>query len=148
MTETSRSVRGGCMCGNVRFEAKGNPIWIGICHCASCRRATGGALVAACGYSRDAVSIAGESLRHFVSSPGVRRGFCAGCGTSLSYENQRWPSDIHLMLGAFDEPDRLVPEFHIFAADRLPWLRLVDTLPRYRTTPSAGERISGDAALL
>lgn len=139
MTDGIRQFRGRCMCGKVRFEAKGAPSWVGICHCASCRRATGGALVAACGFRRGTVSIVGKAMRYFASSPGVRRGFCASCGTSLSYESERWPTDIHLMLGAFDEPDTLVPEFHIFVTDRLPWLCLADDLPRYRTTPSAGE---------
>lgn len=128
------------MCGQVRFEAHGPPDWIAFCHCASCRRATGGALAAACGFERSRVTLSGPISR-FTSSPGVSRGFCAGCGTSISYENVRWPGDIHLMMGAFDAPERLAPAFHIFAGEHLPWLRLADDLPRYRTTPSAGELV-------
>ncbi len=43
------------------------------------------------------------------------------------------------MAGAFDEPEILEPEFHIFAGEQLPWLCLADPLPRFRTTPSAGD---------
>jgi hypothetical protein len=112
---------------------------VGICHCDSCRRATGGALAAAAGFARSRVKLEGATLAKYCSSAGVLRGFCRACGTSLSYENERWPDDIHLFAGAFDAPERLQPQFHIFAADRLPWLHLADGLPRFRTTPSAGE---------
>jgi hypothetical protein len=136
---------GGCTCGAVRFIARGAPAWVGICHCRSCRRATGGALVAAAGFARDRVRLTGDTLTRFASSPGVLRGFCSACGTALSYESERWPDDIHLMVGAFDAPDRLRPQFHIFAGERLPWLRLADDLPRYRSTPGAGETLKPGA---
>ena len=127
-----------CLCGAIGLSAAGAPLWVGLCHCRSCRRATGGVLMAATGFPRQAVSIERGQMSYYASSPGVRRGFCGTCGTSLSYENARWPGDIHLMIGAFERPDALQPQFHIFAEDRLPWLKLADGLPQYRTTPSEG----------
>ena len=131
--------RGGCLCGTVRFAAGGAPDWVAICHCRSCRKATGGALVTAAGFKREAVTLGGATFATYTSSPGVQRHFCRTCGTSLAYENTRWAGDIHLMAGAFDTPERLRPLFHVFAGERLPWLCLTDDLPRYRTTPSAGD---------
>jgi hypothetical protein len=78
----------------------------------------------------------------YASSPGVRRYFCASCGTSLAYQSEQWADDVHLFVGAFDDPEALKPEFHIFAQERLSWLSLSDHLPRYRTTPSAGDLVS------
>jgi hypothetical protein len=98
-------------------------------------------LVAAAGFAKDKVRLDGKTLSSFASSPGVRRSFCAACGTSLAYESERWPSDIHLMLGAFDKPETLQPQFHIFYDERLAWLHLDDALPRYATTPSEGELV-------
>ena len=60
----------------------------------------------------------------YVSSPGVRRGFCAQCGSTLSYEGERWPGEVHLHVGAFDDPSTLAPTGHAFAAERLGWLHL------------------------
>lgn len=130
---------GGCMCGKVHFVAIGPASWVGICHCSSCRRATGGTLVTAAGFPRAAVTFTGKEPSTYASSAGVTRSFCSACGTSLSYQSEQWPEDIHLMAGAFDEPERLEPEFHIFADEKLPWLCLADPLPRFRTTPSAGD---------
>ncbi len=139
MTQSLELRTGGCLCASVRFEAHGSPRWVGICHCHSCRKATGGALVTAAGFAATSVELHGETLAEYHSSPGVRRFFCRRCGTSLAYRNARWADDIHLMAGAFDEPGRLAPEFHLFAGQRLAWLCLSDALPRYVTTPSAGD---------
>ena len=132
---------GGCMCGAVRFQADGQASWIAFCHCASCRRSSGGILNAAAGFPKSAVQFVGHPSA-YESSPGVKRLFCASCGTSLAYQSELWAEDIHLFVGSFDDPVALKPEFHIFAEERLDWLPLSDQLPRYRTTPSAGHLVS------
>jgi len=125
----------------VQFTAIGEPLFVAFCHCESCRRSTGGAVVAASGFRREDVAFAGAAPTYYTSSPGVRRGFCARCGTSLTFESTRWPDDVHLLVANFATPESLVPQFHVFATERLPWLHLADGLPRFRTTPSAGDRM-------
>jgi hypothetical protein len=131
--------QGRCHCGAVHFTAMGEPLFVVLCHCESCRRSTGGAVVACCGFRREDVAFAGAAPTYYASSPGVRRGFCARCGTSLTFESTRWPDDVHLMVGNFDVPETFTPQCHVFAAERMPWLHFADGLPRYRTTPSAGD---------
>ena len=135
------SYLGGCMCGIVRFEARTEPKWVGICHCQSCRKATGGALVVAAGFTQSEVTLDEAKVSRYASSPGVTRFFCAACGTSIAYQSEAWPDDIHLFLGAFDEPTQLTPQFHIFVKDAWCGLQLADDLPKFVTTPSAGHLV-------
>ena len=94
---------GGCLCGAVRFEVAGPPKWTGYCHCRSCRKHTGAPVSAFAGYEREKVTVTGEAFARFASSPGVQRGFCSRCGSTLSYEGERWPTEFHVHVGAFEK---------------------------------------------
>ena len=92
------TLTGGCQCGAVRFscESLGRA---SICHCRMCQKAFGGhygPLVTAIGL----VWTRGEPKR-FRSSNKIRRGFCADCGTPLTYEPDGY-EHTEVALGAFD----------------------------------------------
>ncbi len=70
----------------------------------------------------------------YASSKGVRRGFCAKCGTPMSYESDRFPDEVHIYLSTLDDPERYLPEFHVFFSERISWFDVVDELPRHRHT--------------
>ena len=91
---------GGCLCGAIRFTAEGAPKWTSFCHCASCRRHTGAPVSAYAGFERAKVRTIQGEIARFASSPGVHRGFCSHCGSTLTYEGERWPTEIHLHVGA------------------------------------------------
>ena len=67
----------------------------------------------------------------YESSPGVRRGFCARCGTPLTYEGERFPGETHFYVSTFDDPQRFRPTFHVYYAERLETLDIADALPRH-----------------
>jgi len=113
---------GGCLCGRIRFRASGEPKWTAWCHCESCRRHTGAPGAAYAGFERTRVRFEAEPAR-FVSTPGVRRGFCPTCGSTLTYEGDRWPTEIHVHVGAFDDPNRFQPKGQVFTEERVEWFR-------------------------
>jgi hypothetical protein len=115
---------GGCHCSAVRFEARGKPKFIANCHCESCRRATGAAFSTWVGYDSGQVDWSGDRAIH-ASSPGVKRGFCAKCGTPLSYSGKKWPKETHLLAGVFDDASDLSPTGDAFAGEKLPWAPLI-----------------------
>ena len=117
---------GGCLCGAIRFTVEGAPKWTSYCHCTSCRRHTGAPVSAYAGFERANVRVVKGDLARFSSSPGVHRGFCAACGSTLTYEGERWPTEIHLHVGAFDDPAPYAPKGHAFASERLAWLHLAE----------------------
>ena len=116
--------QGGCLCGAVRYRAVGEPKWVAYCHCQSCRRATGAPVSAYAGFERDHFRFEGRAPVRFQSSPGVTRCFCAACGSPLTYEGERWPTEVHIHLGTLDQPERLEPRAHAFKEERIAWLRL------------------------
>ncbi len=124
---------GRCLCGGVRFEADGAPLWVAHCHCDSCRRATASAVATFVCFDDDRVRWTAGERRLFNSSPGVTRSFCGTCGTPLAYQAERWPGEIHIHLCALDRPELYPPQVHVFTAERLPWLHIADDARRYRT---------------
>lgn len=118
---------GGCLCGAIRFEAEGVPKWTSYCHCNSCRKHTGAPASAFAGFERVQVRFTSGQLATYASSPGVKRGFCGTCGSTLTYEGERWASEIHFHVGAFDRPQDFSPLGHAFAEERLPWFHLTET---------------------
>ncbi|MCC7268948.1 MAG: GFA family protein [Caulobacteraceae bacterium] len=115
---------GRCLCGAVRFEAIGPPKWTGYCHCESCRRHTGAPVSAYAGFEREAVSWPSDQPVRHASSAGVFRGFCARCGSTLTYEGERWPTEVHLHAGAFDDPAAVPPQGEVHTEERIAWLHL------------------------
>ncbi len=113
---------GGCLCGGVRFVADGAPRRVGVCHCASCRKATGGAFSVYVDFVRDAV-VFDRAPAVFRSSRGVERLFCANCGAALAYRGDGSADEINLHLGAFDAPAAFAPNAVSFEADGLTWAR-------------------------
>jgi len=110
----------------VRFEVRGAPKWTAYCHCHSCRKHTGAPVSAFAGFERSQVAFAQGQLATFASSPGVKRGFCPACGSTMTYEGDRWPTEIHFHVGAFDMPQDFPPRGHAFAEERLPWLHITE----------------------
>ena len=123
MTTTSE---GGCLCGAIRFSVSGTPKWTAWCHCASCRKHTGAPVSAYAGFEREQVVFTDGEPARFSSSPGVQRGFCAACGSTLTYEGDRWPTELHIHVGAFDDPEPFKPSGHAFADERISWVCLAD----------------------
>lgn len=106
-------VTGSCLCGDVRFEATGEPWRVGLCHCLDCRKHHGALFFAAAIFPADAVSVTGETRDY------RGRHFCPRCGSSVF---ARYGDEIELHLGAFDEPDRFEPTYECWTLRRESWL--------------------------
>ena len=108
------------MCGAVRFVATGRPKWVAWSHCQSCRRHSGAPVSVFAAFARAAHVVTKGEITKLGSLPGVQRGFCARCGSNLTCESERLPTETHFPVGAFDQAARLRPRRHIFPEERLP----------------------------
>ena len=87
---------------------------------------------------RRAFRFTSGSPRYFNSSPGVARGFCAACGSPLTYESSRIPDEIHLYAASLADPLNIRPARHVFVEEQLPWFDTADQLPRFAKTSRGG----------
>jgi hypothetical protein len=79
------------------------------------------------GFENDAVTVTEGAITMFKSSPGTTRGFCSGCGSTLTCATVYFPTETHYHVGAFDRAAELQPSKHFFANEQLPWLQLKHT---------------------
>lgn len=130
---------GGCLCGAVRYRVTGAPTATSLCHCESCRRATGGPSLAWVIFPEDQVEITEGMLAIYQSSPGVERGFCARCGTSLSYARANRPGLFDVTTASLDDPEAFPPDKEIWTEERPSWEAASPNLPQFDqfSTPSA-----------
>ena len=132
---------GGCVCGSVRYEASGEPLWAIHCHCGICKRHTGAAFATfVCFPLKDITWIKGE-LSEYQFTDGCQRGFCSECGSTLTF---RRDSELSFSVGSLDHPEWVTPDFHIMTEKQLPWIKLDDGLPCHlRFAPGFEDRDAG-----
>ena len=138
MTETLHA--GGCLCGAVRYEARGEPLYAGLCYCADCRKASGSAFVPFMGFVAEAVNFSGQTRtftsRAFRGGDAVRN-FCPTCG-SLVFGGIVGQDKQHtLYAGSLDDPSGFKPQIAIFARDCPPWATIPPQLTAFQTMPDA-----------
>jgi hypothetical protein len=110
--------KGGCLCGAVRYEVRGEPYQSGLCHCKTCRKLTGSAFSATANWHREQFQMTGE-IRTF-----ERRSFCPVCGSRLFFLLN---NGVEVFLGTLDEaPYFIRPVVEVWGIRREPWLPPVD----------------------
>ena len=125
-------LEGGCQCGAARYALSAAPVRAEFCHCRMCRRAVGNVFAAFADVRREDFRWLTPPPAAYASSAHVRRGFCAACGTPLTYDAVGEPT-IAVTLGSLDEPDRIPATGHCGIQSKIGWLRLNDGLPQRRT---------------
>lgn len=132
-------IQGQCLCGEVRYEAHGEPFNATLCHCTDCRKASGAPALAWFSVPTDALRWTAGRPRLYRSSSAAVRGFCAACGTTLTWQSDEWPDEIDVTIASLDDPEALPPADHTFVRSRLGWIKVCDGLPEYETTRAAGQ---------
>ena len=95
---------GQCLCGAVRFTAKGLSAEAAACHCGMCLRWAGGPWIGVMTRSLDWQDT--DALQVIASSAWAERGFCNRCGSSLYYRLTapgKYHGALSIALGALDD---------------------------------------------
>ncbi|RBJ77842.1 GFA family protein [Pseudomonas sp. MWU12-2534b] len=127
---TASIYQGGCLCGQIRFEARGPAANPHTCSCKLCQRHSGALTVAWVEFPRERVTWTGPggAPATFRSSDYSSRAFCSQCGSSLGAIDDE--PCIALLLGTFDSNNRkaLMPTHHSFKSERPDWWHAGKTL--------------------
>lgn len=126
---------GGCHCGAVRYKAGGEPEHVSVCHCSDCRKSAGAPFVSWAAFKSAEFKVEGD-VASYNSSPNTYRHFCAKCGTGLYYVNEQvLPGLVDIQTATLDDPEALVPQLHVQAAEQLKWTHGLESLPKFDRYP-------------
>ncbi|MEO8619154.1 MAG: GFA family protein [Sphingomicrobium sp.] len=127
----SETLRGGCSCGRIRYEADIDDYEAYLCHCRMCQRASGNVSLALKNIEQAQVRWSTEP-DWYRSSAIAQRPFCASCGTSLGFRYDQGSTKMDLTVASFEEAGRFRPVSH-FGAESMheAWLDTAD-LPQTR----------------
>ena len=130
-------LEGRCYCGNVRYEAEGEPMMKAQCHCRECQYITGGAPNMFIVMPLQGFKYTKGAPRQFTRSDlekPVTREFCPDCGTHLATRPQR--PVIVVKVGTLDDPKLYGgPQVAIYTVDKQPFHQIPDGLPVFERMP-------------
>ncbi len=134
MTAQQGHLTGGCDCRAIRYALSQPPFDADFCHCRTCQRTTGAPVSAWMDVKAAEVTWQTDARpTEYASSDDIRRGFCAACGSTLTYRSQSHPAYLTLAITSLDNPEAMTPRYHIHTNSSVSWLLLSDDAPRHET---------------
>lgn len=126
-------LRGGCLCGAVRYETSDTPAIIFNCFCATCRRESGAGHLTVVSVKSESVKVSGEIkialLPRANGAPPIPRTFCPECGSTLFAQPPAMPGIINLRAGTLDGILDLKVLRSFFASHAQPWDKPPEDIP-------------------
>lgn len=120
---------GRCLCGGCRFTLPGPAGEITACHCHQCRKISGHYVASFDAAEADLVWQADATLATYATPGGAVRGFCARCGSSLTFRSADGTFSVEA--GAIDGATGGQLTSHIFTAEKGDYYILDDGLPQF-----------------
>ena len=129
---SAESFHGECLCGAVKFSIGAPTLWCAHCHCSLCQRAHGAGFVTWVGSAEERFTLDDPEglLNWYASSADSRRGFCGRCGSTLLFQSERWPGEMHVVRSNIQGEIDRQPQAHVYCHSQAGWIKLCDDLPR------------------
>lgn len=131
--------RGGCYCGAVEVEVRGQPVAAAICHCESCRKWHAAPINAWALWPDAAVSVprGADGLLAFDRQGGggpSTRTSCARCGGALFNRKPLFGMTVVYAMTLHGSGFVFEPTFHCYYGERV--LDVADGLPKFEDLPA------------
>ncbi len=126
--------KGQCFCGAVTFEARGEPLRMGYCHCADCRAWAAAPVNGFTLWRPSDVTVThgAEHLETYKKTEKSHRKFCRRCGGHVMSEHPGG-GFIDIYSSVLPTLD-FRPAVHVYHGESV--LRTADDLPRYVDLPA------------
>jgi hypothetical protein len=132
-------LEGGCYCGALRYQAEGEPMFKGQCHCRECQYISGGhpnAVMAMPTATFKYTKGAPKEFRRSDLDKPVTREFCAECGTHILAKSPSIPGGVILKVGTLDDPGVYGgPQMVIFTIDKQTFHHVPPGVPAFERVP-------------
>ena len=127
-------VTGGCLCGNVRYEAEVFLKSGYYCHCRICQKSSGQPAEITVPIKAGSLIFVKSEPKYYASSDYGERGFCEECGSRLVWKAIDPENDwlTNLTVGSLDNSAEARPSNHIYVDTQLAWYQIDEALPKYR----------------
>lgn len=141
--ETRMTIKGGCLCGKVRYQVSGPLFNADHCHCSMCRRQHGAAFATYADFNPgDFNWVCGEELvKVYETPPGGGWCFCRDCGSTLAGTEHGKITSV--TLGTVEGDPGIKPESHIFVGSKAQWHDIHDDLPQFEEWPPGSPESAG-----
>ncbi|MBI3435828.1 MAG: GFA family protein [Proteobacteria bacterium] len=136
-------LKGGCLCGAVRYELAAEPVMTGICHCLNCQKLSGSGHAFHIMVPEAAFSVCGTTKGYtWAADSGskVTTSFCGECGSPMFGRTGSFPGMVTVRAASLDDPTAVKPQVRVFAKRQQPWDHADPALPAFPTMPPAENR--------
>jgi len=132
-------VEGRCYCGALRYQATGDPLFKGQCHCRECQYISGGHPNVTLGMPTSGFTYVKGTPKQFrrsdLDSP-VTREFCGECGTHILTRSPRLPGGVLVKVGTLDDPSVYgAPRMVIWTTEKQSFHVIPDGVPTFGRFP-------------
>jgi hypothetical protein len=137
--EMDERITGGCLCGAVRYSAKGPVVAARQCWCRVCQYIASGSATTNVIVPTDDLRVEGRlSDYRSVADSGSNmvRSFCPACGTHIFSASDARPTLIVVRVGTLDDPELGAPTGIIWSRSAPDWACLDPALPRTEGQPA------------
>jgi len=127
---STQSRTGGCQCGSIRYELKGAPQMLYICHCTDCQKQSSSAFGMSLmmdpreiDFSRSTKQPQSWDTRGDDGS--IKRcSFCPDCGSRIMHGSDDADEPVSIKAGSLDDTSWLRPVAHIWLRSAQPWVQV------------------------
>lgn len=132
------NIKGGCLCGAVRYSSNAEPTFMANCHCTDCRKSSASGHKSLMGLPKAGVTVDGELSAYQMQAESggtVTHRFCPTCGSQISSHSSNNPDGIALVAATLDDPAIFSPQASVYASSAMEWDPPKDGIPQFEKMP-------------